>query len=136
MRGAYARGMAVNFNITGPAPLWVTGSPERQDIATTYTPSAREFDLFVRAVGNRYGGQFMAGGSAVPRVDYWSIWNEPNQAGWLTPQWLPDPRRKGRWYEVAPKLYRSLVAARVRRPGRLGPRRRHRSSSARPPPRG
>jgi hypothetical protein len=111
VRGAYARGMAVNFNITGPAPLWVTGSPERQDIAATYTPSAREFDLFVRAVGNRYGGQFTANGSAVPRVDYWSIWNEPNQAGWLTPQWLPDPRRKGRWYEVAPKLYRSLVAA-------------------------
>src|ERR1051325_5141206 len=26
VRGAYSRGMAVNFNITGPAPLWVTGS--------------------------------------------------------------------------------------------------------------
>jgi hypothetical protein len=129
VRGAYARGMAVNFNVTDPAPLWATGTPQRQDIAKTYTPSAREFDLFMRALGTRYGGAYVPGGATpartdlfgrpqggaaqaapLPRVDYWTIWNEPNQAGWLTPQWLPDTHRKGRWYEAAPKLYRSLVA--------------------------
>jgi hypothetical protein len=107
VRGAAARGMAVNFNVTAPAPLWATGSPQREDIRETYTPSAREFNLFMRALGTRYSGAYRG----IPRVDYWTVWNEPNHAGWLTPQWLPDPSRRGRWYEAAPRLYRSLVAA-------------------------
>ncbi len=47
--------------------------------------------------------------TVLPRVSSWSIWNEPNQAGWLTPQWAPDA--KGRLVETSPALYRSLVDA-------------------------
>ncbi|MEA2298335.1 MAG: polysaccharide biosynthesis protein PslG, partial [Solirubrobacteraceae bacterium] len=47
--------------------------------------------------------------TVLPRVGSWSIWNEPNQAGWLTPQWAPDA--KGRLVETSPALYRSLVDA-------------------------
>src|SRR4051794_30103965 len=40
--GARARRMDVNFNVTGPAPLWATSPPPRDDIADTYEPSAQE----------------------------------------------------------------------------------------------
>jgi hypothetical protein len=43
-----------------------------------------------------------AASGPLPRVSYWSIWNEPNQGGWLTPQW------QGR-LPFSPRLYRSLV---------------------------
>ncbi|MGI8801208.1 MAG: hypothetical protein ACR2KV_03415 [Solirubrobacteraceae bacterium] len=43
----------------------------------------------------------------LPRISSWSIWNEPNQAGWLTPQWAPDSH--GRLVEASPAIYRSLV---------------------------
>src|SRR5215213_6260398 len=39
VEGARARGMDVNFNITGPAPLWATKPAPREDIVETYEPS-------------------------------------------------------------------------------------------------
>ncbi len=48
----------------------------------------------------------------VGRVDYWSLWNEPNYPGWLTPQWLPDPRGGGRPpLALGATLYRQLADA-------------------------
>jgi hypothetical protein len=45
----------------------------------------------------------------LPRVDYWAIWNEPNQSGWLTPQWTQGPGAT--WSEAAPRIYRGLADA-------------------------
>ena len=95
------RGMDVNFNVTTPAPDWATGSAERADIDETYEPDAREFGAFVRAAATRYDGAH-----GQPRVSYWSIQNEPNQPGWLTPQRV---RRDGKWVEAAPRIYRDMV---------------------------
>ena len=144
--GARARGLAVAFDVTGPAPMWATGNPARSDIDETYTPSADEYAAFVRAVGTRYSGQFVPHPAqtapppseqcpvpnipplppgcatqpppppapppteALPRVDYWEIWNEPNQAGWLTPQWLPNGKNKAQ-IPVSPTTYRALADA-------------------------
>ena len=36
---AHALGIAVNLDITSPAPLWATQTPDRPDIANTYSPS-------------------------------------------------------------------------------------------------
>ena len=44
----------------------------------------------MKAVGRRYSGTFRDENdsrAALPRVSFWSLWNEPNQGGWLTPQW-------------------------------------------------
>src|SRR3954447_25245790 len=37
-REAQRRGIGVDFDITGPAPMWATGNPDRQDIDETYNP--------------------------------------------------------------------------------------------------
>ncbi len=105
IRAAQARGIAVNLNLTSPVPRWAAGKAPRADIQETFGPNPEEFGKFVRAVGTRYSGTY----AGLPRVDYWSIWNEPNQAGWLTPQWGPDPRKPTRFVEAAPALYRKLV---------------------------
>jgi hypothetical protein len=108
VQAAAAHGIAVNFNLTSPIPRWAaTQTPsDRTDLQETFGPNAEEFGKFVKAVGTRYSGTYQG----LPRVSYWSIWNEPNQAGWLTPQWTPDPRNNKLFVESAPTTYRNLVA--------------------------
>jgi hypothetical protein len=97
VRLAAERGMGINFNLTLPGPLWGTGSSPRADIENRYDPDPVEFGNFVRAVGRRF-----------PQVTYWTIQNEPNQPGWLDPQWV---RSRGRWVEASPSVYRRLADA-------------------------
>jgi hypothetical protein len=135
LRLALARGIGVNFNITSPAPLWATGAAPREDIANTFRPDPVEFGRFVQAVGRRYSGSYrpplalpappeegacrllgtctppspVPTGEPLPRVGYFSIWNEPNQPGWLTPQW--DGNEQSGFVEASPRIYRGLVDA-------------------------
>jgi hypothetical protein len=98
-------GMQVQYNLTSPGPLWAMGKhPPTARAATHWYPSALDFLEFVYAAGTRYSGSF----PGVPRVSSWSIWNEPNQPGWLAPQSL---KVHGRWVAQSPRLYRSLVDA-------------------------
>ena len=109
VRAAAARGIGVNFVLTGPAPLWAT-PPIRPGAGVTartghdYEPNAADFGAFVAAAGKRYSGGYAPPGSSspLPRVKFWSIWNEPNYGYDLAPQAL-----KGA--EVAPYIYRALV---------------------------
>ena len=107
---AARRGIKLNFNITGPSPTWANDKPPRSDIADNYEPDPKEFKKFVMAVGKRYSGQSVDGpyGYDLPRVDYFSIWNEPNHSGWLTPTW---EKRKGKFVERSASLYRELLDA-------------------------
>ncbi len=107
VRAAQANGILVNLNLTSPVPRWAAQDSPRPELQETFGPNTDEFGKFVKAVGTRYSGTYQG----LPRVDYWSIYNEPNQAGWLTPQWTPDPRNAGAFVESAPSTYRSLVAA-------------------------
>ena len=108
VQAAAAHGIAVNFNLTSPIPRWAaTATPsDRKDLQDTYGPIPEEFGKFVKAVGTRYSGTYQG----LPRVSYWSIWNEPNQGGWLTPQWSPDPRNDKLFVESSPSIYRNLLA--------------------------
>jgi hypothetical protein len=109
VRAAAARGMGVNFVLTGPAPLWATKPAVAAQGVTSrtahdYEPNAAEFGSFVAAVGKRYSGHYTPSGSStpIPAVKFWAIWDEPNYGFQLAPQALHG-------VEVAPLYYRSLV---------------------------
>lgn len=97
------------FDVTGPGPSWGhERAPARyRKDRRTWKPKPREFKLFVKALGKRFSGGYKDENDhhfTLPRVSFWSLWNEPNQGGWLTPQFLG-----GRPY--SPMLFRRLFAA-------------------------
>ncbi len=104
-------GMRVYFNVTGPGPLTYghKKAPKSQrKNALTYKPYASRFGQFVEAVGKRYNGRTRdenGDRQKLPRVSTWSIWNEPNQAGWLSPQW---EKIDGEVVPSAPAQFRRL----------------------------
>ena len=115
-------GMRVYFTITGPGPAYAhSKAPASQrSNAGTYKPIPARFGDFVEAVGRRYSGTTRdenASKRALPRVSLWSIWNEPNQPGWLTPQF---EKRDGQVVPAAPSLYRKLYHAGVQGLERTG----------------
>ncbi len=113
---ARASGIAVDFNLTGRGPLWAMARrPPGANFADHYRPSARDFGRFVAAMGRRYSGAYAPSGGTyagargvLPRVSFWTIWNEPNQSGWLSPQWR---RAAGVTVADSPRLYRQYVDA-------------------------
>jgi len=64
----------------------------------------------VRAVGTRYSGTYRdendpSTTAPLPRIDFWAIYNEPNQGGWLTPQYV---KRGSKRVPYSPVMYRDL----------------------------
>ncbi|CAN5163264.1 hypothetical protein BH20ACT16_BH20ACT16_12520 [soil metagenome] len=103
-------GMRVYFTVTGPGPSYAhrKAPPSQRSNAGTYKPIPTRFRDFVEAVGRRYNGTTRDENGirrALPRVSSWSIWNEPNQPGWLTPQF---ENRDGQTVPAAPALFRKL----------------------------
>jgi hypothetical protein len=107
---ARADGIGVDFDLSGPGPVWGMGrgAPTAR-LASHFMPSASAFGRFVAAAGRRYSGRYLPPGARrpLPRVGFWSIWNEPNQAGWLAPQRL----RAGSRVLTGAVLYRGLAEA-------------------------
>jgi hypothetical protein len=97
--GAQARGLDVLLTPTGPAPAWASRCRGSVKLRHTCKPDPKRFGAFVRALGRRY-----------PQVHRWSIWNEPNQPGWLSPQYVS---RHGRRVPIAADLYRSLARSAI-----------------------
>ncbi|MCW2998726.1 MAG: hypothetical protein JWN65_2275 [Solirubrobacterales bacterium] len=114
VRVAARLGIKVMFNVTGGAPIWATGTRRGLHLGLQYKPDPRQFRQFVQMLGTRYDGRHKdenQGHVAVPRVDAWSIWNEPNQGAGLQPQWERD--RHGRLLPVAPRVYRALAQSAI-----------------------
>ena len=112
VRDAAARGISLYVAVGGLAPLWAAGphpAPRGPYGGAQWEPSAADFGQFVRAVGTRYSGHYTPPGasSSLPRVSFWSIWNEPNLGSAdLAPQAIDNST-----VEVAPALYRGLLDA-------------------------
>ena len=87
--GARAEGAA---DAGRPDPALGVGLPARRRRRQRgCKPSPALYGDFVAALGRRYSGTYAdenQGGAVLPRVDRWSFWNEPNQAGWLSPQYV------------------------------------------------
>lgn len=91
-RACRTLGIQLYFDITGPGPAWGMTRPPRGQSrsAATWMPKPAEFAKFVKAVGRRFSGTYKDENDQhqlIPRVSTWALWNEPNQGGWLTPQW-------------------------------------------------
>jgi hypothetical protein len=89
--GIKARGWKLLLTVSGPVPRWATNGA--RDVLTR--PSPNEFQKFVQAVAAHYG----------PKVDTWSVWNEPNQPQFLLPQYSPHKT------PLSPRIYRNLFIA-------------------------
>ncbi|HTT31181.1 MAG TPA: hypothetical protein VMG37_22385 [Solirubrobacteraceae bacterium] len=115
VQDAHTDGIAVDFSVTGPAPLWAAGSGQPAPGGYgEWKPSTSAFLSFVEAVATRYSGSYdpVAGaivhGSAddLPRVTFWELWNEPNFGQDLAPQAI-----KGSSVPTGAPEYRSLLEA-------------------------
>src|SRR5215207_4544081 len=108
VRGTGARGLGLILSPSTPAPRWASRCRRK---AATCKPDPKAFRAFVTALGRRYSGSYSdenQGGGVLPRVTRWSLLNEPNQPGWLTPQF---ERKRGRLVATAAVLYRALAHA-------------------------
>ncbi len=114
---AKADGITVDMDLLGGAPLWATGKgmPHIHGYPFhNWEPSAADYGKFVRAVATRYSGNYdpvtkrldPGNPDDLPRVSFWSIWNEPNYGPSMAPQALPDHAGD---VPDSPRYYRSLV---------------------------
>jgi hypothetical protein len=105
VRACKTLGLVCYLDITGPGPRWVHAKPPKAHArdAKWWKPNPRQFYKFVQAVSKRYAGNYRDENTpnTLPRVSFWALWNEPNQGGWLRPQY-----ENGK--AVSPSLYREL----------------------------
>ena len=107
---AHNDGIRVDFDLMGGAPRWALG-PGRPagNSNQNWEPSASAFEAFVHAIGTRYSGSYVPPGQSapLPRVDFWTVWNEPDYGPSLAPQGLPGHLT----VENSPRMYRNLLSA-------------------------
>jgi hypothetical protein len=106
VRDAHALGLNVLLTPVGPPPRAAEGCHRAGE--RSCSPSPKRYGAFVRVLARRYDGAHSDAAGVLPRVDRWSLWNEPNQASWLAPQYA---RRHGHLVEVGALRYRKLAAA-------------------------
>ncbi|HUE28829.1 MAG TPA: hypothetical protein VMP89_18795, partial [Solirubrobacteraceae bacterium] len=115
VQAADTEGIALDFDVTGGAPLWAlgTGRP-RGNTNPNWEPSASMYGAFVHALGVRYSGNYdprrkrtVHDRNDLPRVSFWSVWNEPDYGPSLAPQGVPGALT----VENSPRMYRNMVDA-------------------------
>jgi hypothetical protein len=95
---AEQRGIIPMMGING-APRWAEGPGRPADAPVgTWKPDPGEIRDLAFAVATRYSGDFQG----LPRVRYFQLWNEQNQAQFLSPQYEDGA-------VFAPKHYRKML---------------------------
>jgi hypothetical protein len=134
-------GIGIYFQVVPPAPVWAQAQGKAtQGYAWSHDPNATDYGQFVEAVARRYSGSYALSSAhdepssalalpikipgltpqpapdpppaPLPAVNYWGIWNEPNEGAWLNPQTRTVGRGKAaKQYAVGPAIYRGLFDA-------------------------
>lgn len=106
LRPLAERGLSIVLSFDR-APRWAEGTGRRSSApAGSWKPDPAEVGRFGEALARRYGGSFpdpAAPGQTLPAVRAFQLWNEPNLALYLGPQW--SGRRP-----FAPGHYRRMLA--------------------------
>jgi hypothetical protein len=103
IKGAKQYGIKIDLDLGGRAPFWAMPKDTKTTTQGSNTPNASEYQAFAQAVGKRYSGAY----HGLPRVDFWSVWNEPDYISSLQPQGTgPNGTIPN-----SPHLYRDLVDA-------------------------
>jgi hypothetical protein len=89
---AQKRGWQVLLTVTAPAPSWATANHKAP---YTYRPDDLDFQEFMTAVARKFASE----------VSLYSIWNEPNEPAYLTPQWTSSGK------PASGRIYRGLYQA-------------------------
>ena len=111
-RAAQQYGLTVDFVVTGGAPRWAEGpgipSNYVGNVFFAWKPNASDYGQFFKAVATRYDGSYKPNGQSapLPRIHFWTIFNEPNFGEDLGPQAID-----GSSVSYAPQMYRNLVDA-------------------------
>ena len=101
---AAEQNVGVVFTIFG-TPSWANGHGP-QTRAPTKASDLRDFAY---AAAKRYSGTFQRDdGTVLPRVRYWTAWNEPNLPIGLTPQWK---KIGGKWVVQSARDYARICNA-------------------------
>jgi hypothetical protein len=113
---AQRNGITVDFELTGGSPRWASGADPPASAPGyiddrryfSWEPNPAMYGQFVHAVTERYDGGFTPAGSsaALPRVHFWSFWNEPNFGQDLGPQ-----ATDGSTVSASAQRYRALLKA-------------------------
>ena len=106
-RAAAARGLQILL-VFSKAPRWAEGPGRPAGAgAGTWRPDPTAVGDYGAALARRYSGSFadpLRPGFALPRVKAFQLWNEPNLALYLTPQWSGRRAR-------SPEIYRAMLNA-------------------------
>ncbi len=108
VRAAHARGLQILLIFAG-APAWAEGARRPAGVAKgSWKPNPVAIGDYGAALARRYSGDYPdplgTAGTTLPRVKAFQLWNEPNLAAYLTPQW------SGR-KPAAPDRYRKMLNA-------------------------
>lgn len=118
VRSARAAGLEVMVDPAFSAPLWAThsrpSSTSGGDPWYTTDIDVRQLVDWETMLARRYSGTYTPPGasSPLPRVDAFTLWNEPNGSGFLEPQWSGGAPVSADWYrQLADFAYPAIKAA-------------------------
>jgi hypothetical protein len=90
------------------APSWAEGAG--RGAAGSVRPDPVALGQFARAAASRYDGGFVAGsGDVLPAVRHWQVWNEPNRAYFLSPQYVNGSLVAADWYRAMVNRFADAV---------------------------